>query len=187
MRLRLVLVGAAVGLLALAGFFLAPSPVEIHAAGALPDPANLPALEGQVLLTVGGLDPSRFAGGTVQLDQARLALLGENSIETTSIWTEGRHRYTGVLLADLLRWLDPDGSAVSIQLLALNDYAVDLPVKEVGAEAPLLAYLDDGVPMPVRDKGPVWVIYPYDSSEDYRTDTVFSRSVWQLDRITLLR
>jgi hypothetical protein len=41
----------------------------------------------------------------------------------------------------------------------------------------------DGKTMSVRDKGPLWIIYPYDSSADYRTEVVYSRSIWQLDRI----
>ena len=41
--------------------------------------------------------------------------------------------------------------------------------------------------MSVREKGPIWVIYPYDHDADYRTDTIFSRSIWQLDRIDVLR
>lgn len=147
----------------------------------------LPPLAGPVILTVQGLDPARFPEGEVALDIGRMAGLGLAEFSTSTIWTEGSHRYSGLLLADLLAALDPEGQARNVQLLALNDYAIDMPVAEISDEAPLLAYLEDGEPMPVRDKGPIWVIYPYDSSADYRTDTIYSRSVWQLDRITLLR
>ena len=34
-----------------------------------------------------------------------------------------------------------------------------------------------------RDKGPLWVIYPYHDNIDYRSETIYSRSIWQLDRI----
>jgi hypothetical protein len=182
MPLRSLFLAAVIGLPILSG--LLGFPVAAQDQG---ETAVLPDLSGPVILTVRGLDPARFEGGVVELDIGRLASMGESEIETTTIWTEGSHVYTGVLLADLLRALDPDATGQAVQLLALNDYAVDLPVAEVTEEAPLLAYMTNGEPMPVRDKGPIWVIYPYDSSEDYRTDMVFSRSVWQLDRITLLR
>ena len=40
--------------------------------------------------------------------------------------------------------------------------------------------------MSIRDKGPLWVVYPYDSSADYRTEVIYSRSIWQLDRIEVV-
>ncbi|OZA14153.1 MAG: hypothetical protein B7Y02_04980, partial [Rhodobacterales bacterium 17-64-5] len=52
---------------------------------------------------------------------------------------------------------------------------------------PILAYEMDGAPMNVRDKGPIWVIYPYDDDSAWRTGTTYARSVWQLDRIDAKR
>jgi hypothetical protein len=40
--------------------------------------------------------------------------------------------------------------------------------------------------MSVRDKGPLWVIYPYDS-DDYRSEVIYSRSIWQLDRLEVVQ
>ncbi len=50
---------------------------------------------------------------------------------------------------------------------------------------PIIAYLQNGNPMSVRDKGPLWVIYPYDDNPDYQSEVTYSRSIWQLDRITV--
>ncbi len=41
----------------------------------------------------------------------------------------------------------------------------------------------NGETMPVRRKGPLWIVYPYDSDEAYRSEAIYSRSIWQLDRI----
>jgi hypothetical protein len=41
----------------------------------------------------------------------------------------------------------------------------------------------NGASMTVRDKGPLWIIYPYDARRDYRTEIHYSRSVWQLEQI----
>jgi hypothetical protein len=32
----------------------------------------------------------------------------------------------------------------------------------------------------VRDKGPLWVVYPYDSKPDYQSELIYVRSIWQL-------
>jgi hypothetical protein len=37
--------------------------------------------------------------------------------------------------------------------------------------------------MSLREKGPLWVIYPYDSDPAYRTEETYSRSIWQLNRL----
>lgn len=152
---------------------------------------GLPVLSGPVILTATGLDPAVFPGGQVEFDLAMLKSLGAETITTTSIWTDGDHAFTGVPLAEMIRYLHAEKAKLSLH--ALNDYAVEIPpaaddpVQAESDKAPILAYEMDGAPMPVRDKGPVWVIYPYDESPIYRTDTVYTRSVWQLDRIDVLR
>lgn len=144
----------------------------------------LPDLTGPVILTVTGLDPQEFPGGSVELDLGRLEAIGTAEIETSSIWTDGSHRYTGVLLRDLVEFLDIGD--VDLRLHALNDYAVDFPAGDATTEAPILAHQMDGVAMSVRDKGPIWVMYPFDDGAEYRTDTTYSRSVWQLNRVEVL-
>ena len=146
---------------------------------------SLPEVEGPVILTVNGLDPAAHPGGSVELDVGRMDALGTIEIATSSIWTEGVHTYRGVplwTLIDLLGIADRN-----LRLHALNDYSADFPAGEASEEAPILAFEMDGAPMSVREKGPIWVIYPYDHDADYRTDTIFSRSIWQLDRIDVLR
>ena len=156
--------------------------------GLLPAQAQdvaLPDLVGPVILTVTGLDPQAFAGGSVALDIGRLRAIGTAEIVTSSIWTEGTHRYKGVMLRDLVDFL-AIGPFI-LRFHALNDYAVEVPAGEATEAAPILAYEMDGTAMTVRDKGPIWVMYPFDDGAEYRTDTLYSRSIWQLDRIDVLR
>jgi hypothetical protein len=144
-----------------------------------------PAPGAEVVLTVTGLDPAEFAGGRLELDMAMLQSLGQTRITTATIWTEGTHTYTGVLvhtLATHVKAADRD-----LRFHALNDYSVVIPATETSEIAPLLAYAMDDAPMPVREKGPLWVIYPYDADAEFRTDITYSRSIWQLDRIDVLR
>ena len=145
----------------------------------------LPARTGPILLTVTGLDATLHPGGKLELDRGMLQAIGTATITTTSIWTEGRHTYTGVALKALAAELGA-GDA-NLRFHALNDYAVEFAAGDSNDTAPILAYEVDGVPMSVRDKGPVWVLYPFDASAEYRTDMIYERSIWQLDRIDVLR
>lgn len=137
--------------------------------------------QGDVLLTIthGGND-----GQTIELDFAGLEALGLTTIETSTIWTEGTQVFEGVELAAITKALGI--SSGSISAVALNDYTVEIPVSDAIDGGPILAIKRNSVPMSVRDKGPVWVIYPYDSSAKYRTEVVYSRSIWQLARIDFM-
>jgi hypothetical protein len=140
---------------------------------------------GPVILTVVGLDTGSFPGGEVAFDVDMLRALGEVEMTTSTIWTDGANVYTGISLKTLAAALEIENDL--LKLHALNDYAIEFPASEAYDDGPILAYLTDGAQMSVRDKGPIWLIYPFDSNSEYRTDTAFSRSIWQLDRIEVLR
>ena len=124
-------------------------------------------------------------GSAQVFDIARLEGLGLVDIVTSTPWTESPERFTGVPLARLLD--DPVAGEGTVMLIALNDYRISMPLAEVGPEMPIVAFRRDGRPMSIRDKGPYWVIYPFDAGERYQSETVFSRSVWQLVRIEVAR
>ena len=141
---------------------------------------ELPQLVGTVILTVDGLDPAAFPGGEVQFDIARLQALGETDLKTSTIWTDGVHDFTGVRMKDMLDYLGL--TAGTFKAVALNDYTVEIPVSDATADGPILAYDMDGQPMSVRDKGPLWIVYPFDAKPEYRSEVIYTRAIWQLER-----
>ncbi len=136
---------------------------------------------GHVLLTIKGEIAARNAGDALELDQTQLAALPQTSFATSTIWTSGTPTFSGVLLKDLVAAVGAKGE--SITLSAANDYTIKIPMSAVGDEAPLIAFLMDGKPMSLREKGPVWMVYPYDADEAFRTEETYSRSIWQLTTI----
>jgi hypothetical protein len=114
---------------------------------------------------------------------AMLKALPATEFTTTTIWTDGKIRFTGVLLKDLLAAVGANGKTV--HAVALNDYAIDMPLADAMSGGPLLAYEVNGQSMPVRDKGPLWIVYPYDSDAQYRSELAYSRSIWQLARLEI--
>ena len=132
----------------------------------------------EVLLTVSGLD-----GEDVTFDRGALEELGSESFETTTIWTEGVQTFTGVPLHVLVEALGIEEGV--LMATAINDYAVEVPLEDAVENGPVVAYLLNGEPMSVRDKGPLWLVYPYDANPDYQSEVIYSRSIWQLDRIAV--
>ncbi len=140
---------------------------------------------GDVLLTVSGLIENKNEPDRMTFDRAMLDQLPVTSFKTKTNWTEGEHEFTGVLLSDLLAAVNASGA--NLRATALNDYTVEIPVSDARKGGPIIAYAIDGKAMSVRDKGPLWIVYPYDSAAEYRSETIYSRSIWQLDRIVISR
>ncbi|MFN3276079.1 MAG: molybdopterin-dependent oxidoreductase [Paracoccus sp. (in: a-proteobacteria)] len=134
---------------------------------------------GQALLVV------ETQEGVASYDIAALEALGPVEVTTTTVWTQGTQHFTGVALDALLA--DAGIDEGTIVAIAINDYAVEIPVAEARRDSdgygPVIAYHLNGQPMTVRDKGPLWLVYPYDARSDFQSEVVYTRSIWQLDRI----
>lgn len=139
---------------------------------------------GSASLAQSTLTLSGPSGGEQQLTLADLDALTQSSFETETIWTTGSISFSGVPLATLLELSGFEGTTV--RLTALNDYFADIPTREIADDFPIVATRMDGAEMSVRDKGPFWLVYPYDASADFRTEAAYSRSVWQLSEISVI-
>lgn len=142
---------------------------------------QLPAPTGDVLLTLSGALTHETADGVVTLDRALLEVMETVEFTTSTIWMEGDVTFTGVPLRDVLDYAGAQGQEISA--VALNDYKIEIPVSEIEEDTPIIAYLMNGEPMSRRNKGPLWIVYNYDSDAKYRSEVIYSRSIWQLDRI----
>ncbi|MEO4041403.1 molybdopterin-dependent oxidoreductase [Hoeflea sp. CAU 1731] len=143
--------------------------------------AELPSPKGDVILTVSGEIGVTNRDDTAVFDLEMLKAMPEASFKTSTIWTEGKNEFRGVRLSDLLESVDAKGS--ELHAIALNDYAVDIPTADAIPDGPIIAYQMNGNEMSVRDKGPLWIVFPYDQNAKFRAELVYSKSIWQLDRI----
>jgi hypothetical protein len=131
-----------------------------------------------VVLTVRA---SGLAAGSQSFTMAELDALPQIAFTTSTVWTDGKREFRGASVKALLDALGVKGKTVKAR--ALNGYVVDIPVASLEAEAPIIASRIDGALFPRREKGPLWIIYPYDSSTRFQTETVYGRSIWQLHEL----
>lgn len=117
------------------------------------------------------------------LSRADISAMPATEFTTSTLWTKGEVRFTGVLLKDFVDAFDLKGKPLTAT--AINDYAVDIPAEDAVEGGPIIAYLMNGQEMSPRDKGPLWIVYPYDSNVEYQSETYYSRSIWQLNRISV--
>lgn len=110
-----------------------------------------------------------------------LDALPQVAFTTSTIWTDGDITFSGVSLKALLTSVGANGA--TLEMTALNDYAITMPIADLEDAAPIIATRMNGETMPIRDKGPYWVVFPFDQSPKYSTETNYSRSIWQLNRL----
>lgn len=134
-----------------------------------------PADTGKPILTVTGKVGSPSG---VTFDREALEKLGLVEIETTTPWHTGKVKFEGVPLKVLMKYVQAFGS--TLQALALNDYSTDIPMEDFEKYNVILALKRDGEYMPVRDKGPLFVVYPFDSAPELKSQKFYSRSAWQV-------
>ncbi len=120
----------------------------------------------------------------IVLTLADLQSQPQTTFETSTIWTTGVAEFTGVSLAQLLGSIGIDRGVIRAR--AANDYAVDIPVTSLTQAAPIVAYRMDGDLIPRRGKGPLWIVFPYDMDAAFRTETVYSQSIWQLKSLDVI-
>jgi hypothetical protein len=141
----------------------------------------LEAPEGAVVLTLTGRVRHTNRQAAAQFDMAMLEKLPQTSFTTRTPWYSQARKFTGPLLRDVLAAAGSQGS--QLRALALNDYRVEIPADDAQRFDVIVARLLDDKPMPVRDKGPLFIIYPFDSQAALRNAVYFSRCAWQLHAI----
>jgi hypothetical protein len=138
----------------------------------------LEAPKGPVVLTITGQIGVKNMGDTASFDMAMLEALPQRSFTTRTPWYDKPVSFTGPLLADVLNAVQARGSV--LQAVAINDYKVSIPMEDSRKYPVIVARLLNGQAMTVRDKGPLFVVYPFDNSRELRKLTFYERSIWQL-------
>ncbi len=146
---------------------------------------DLGAPTGEVLMTITGAIERKNAGESAQFDLAMLEAMDPVTITTSTIWTDGVQEFRGVPLVRLMQEVGAQGSMIAAS--ALNDYTVQIPMEDAVEGGAVLAFEANGEGLSVRDKGPLWVIYPYDSSKDYQSEVVYARSIWQVAKMEVTK
>lgn len=136
---------------------------------------------GPVLLTLSGNLRHTNRPSAAAFDMAMLERLPQQQFSTTTPWYRQPRQFTGPLLRDVLASAGAQGQLLRAQ--ALNNYYVDIPSEDTRRYDVLLARLLDGKPMAVRDKGPLFIIYPFHAHPELRNAVYYSRCAWQLQSI----
>lgn len=140
--------------------------------------AGLAKPQGPVVLTVSGKIGNTNSGQAANFDMEMLESLGRITLRTSTPWTDGTQVFRGVLVRDVLAAAGAYGD--SIRAIALNDYSYAIEVSDFLNFPVLIATDMNGERLRIRDKGPLWIIYPRDDYAELRSKEIDYRMVWQL-------
>jgi hypothetical protein len=136
---------------------------------------------GPVVLTIAGRVRMPNDGKAAHFDMAMLERLPQVSFTTKTPWYAQARKFTGPLLRDVLARAGATGT--TLRAVALNDYWVEIPFDDATRHDVIVARLLDDKPMAVRDKGPLFVVYPFDAQPELNSTVYYGRSAWQLRSI----
>jgi hypothetical protein len=140
---------------------------------------------GPVILTLSGSIRNTNAGDKAEFDRAMLEALGTTTRQMATPWTVGEPVFEGVKMTDVLKAVGANGDTVTAT--ALNDYVMDIPLSDFENYPVILALKMNGEYMRIRDKGPLWIIYPHDEHPELDTPATLRKWVWQLTELYIHR
>lgn len=104
---------------------------------------------------------------------------------TSTPWTDGPTTFVGISAKEILNMLEVEKA--DLKVTALNNYWSRIPYRDIEKYNPVFAVKKNGQTMSVREKGPVWVIYPLSDFDEQNNEILHSRMVWQVSRIEAMQ
>ncbi len=137
----------------------------------------------QDILSVMG--PDGTAVKTYSLEQ--LDALEQTTYVTKNPFIDGTSEFSGplarVVFADAGQDMPKDAQ---VRVSAINDYKIDMPLSDILDYDVMLATRRDGQPMSLREKGPIWIMYPISDHLELEDEAINSRLVWQTKSIQVV-
>jgi hypothetical protein len=151
--------------------------------GALQPAFALEPAKGKVVLTISGKIAQKNTPTAATFDMAMIEKLPQQTFTTMTPWDKKPIEFTGPLLRDVLAAAKAQGTV--IKAAALNDYQTSIPVEDAQKFDVVVAHKMNGANIPVKTKGPLFIVYPFDKKAELRSTVYYERSAWQLKSMVI--
>lgn len=155
--------------------------VVLHLACAFLVSHALEKPRGKVVLTISGKVGETNSSRGAEFDMAMIEALPQVTFTTMTPWDRLPIKFTGPLLRDVLAAAKVQ--AVGLQAIATNDYKTSIPVSDTRQFDMVLAHRMNGQAIPLRTKGPLFIVYPFDTKPELKSTVYRARSAWQLKEL----
>ncbi|MBE0507584.1 MAG: oxidoreductase [Marinospirillum sp.] len=143
---------------------------------------ELPKPEGAVLLSVSGKIRFTNQDDTAVFDLVMLESLQQKTTRTRTPWSEDIDSYTGPLGRALIQAVGAEQASM-MKITALNDFSAEVPVSDFMNYDVIFALQKNERYLRIRDRGPLFTVYPFDAHPELQTAMHYNRSVWQVKAI----
>jgi hypothetical protein len=130
---------------------------------------KIPAPTGDVILTVTGKIGTTNKDNSIVMDLKTVESVGLVDYKVTDPFEKKEVVFRGPLMSDLLALWQVAKDATKLHIVALNDYAVDVPMADLQKYPVLFALQQDGQYMPVSTRGPAMLVFPYNDFQFNQT------------------
>lgn len=148
-----------------------------------PSMADLTTPTGEVILEIYGAIEKTNNDDVAEFDQTMINQLSKRVIHTNNHVVKDVVPYEGVDLSTLLKQLGAKGSIARV--FALDDYVAEISIAEIHKYKVILATKENGKNLTIEDKGPFFVVFPFNDYPELRDNTHYSQSVWQVKSIEI--
>jgi hypothetical protein len=135
----------------------------------------IPVPSWAVILTVTGKIGTTNIEDKIQMDIATIESLGQVDYTVTDPFEGIETTFRGVLMSDLLDLWQVSTDATTLHVVALNDYAIDVPISDLRTYPVIFALKANGEYLPVSTVGPARLVYPYG---EYALDPALYNDFW---------
>lgn len=121
----------------------------------------------------------KLSGEEIAITRDQVAQLPIYTVNSSEPGREGAFR--GPLLRDVLALVGVN--AQTIEISAYDSYYVQIERAYWADYDSILATEREGVTMKIRDKGSLWLIFPWDKHTELRNERFYNLSIWQIKEI----
>jgi hypothetical protein len=145
--------------------------------------SKIPQPKQKTILTVSGKIGNANQNETILMDRPTLESVGLIEYAVQDPFEQTENIFTGVLMKDLLTLWQVSPDAKFLQVSALNDYQVNIPIELLRDYPVMFALKQDGAYMEEAYRGPAMLVFPYGYYKfPAGTD---SHWAWQIKSITV--
>ncbi len=145
--------------------------------------SKIPTPKAEPILTVSGKIGTVNNNHNIIMDLPTIESVGLVEYTVDEPFEQQQHTFTGVLVKDLLELWQVPADATVLDVVALNDFQIDVPIQLVREYPVIFALKQDGDYMTPDYRGPAMLVFPYDHYKfELGTDSYW---VWQIKSITV--
>jgi hypothetical protein len=112
-----------------------------------------------------------------------LESIASRHFSTKTPWTDTASEFEGPTVRALLNYVGAKSD--SFHLVAHDDYRVQVTGIDFDKYPAIFALKQNGKYMSLRNKGPAWLLFPWDDYPELHSEVNSSMSVWQLKEMVV--